>query len=345
MRVRSAARLWRIVLWGLCVTVAAVPARGAERWAQGLFVEEGHDFGAVPRGAKVRHNFVLTNRLAEAVTILDVRASCGCTTGRALGDPIAPGQQAVVEAQMDTRNFVGNKATTLTVTMVTASGRQGEARLGVRSNILSDIVLNPGSLDFGVVSRSQGGELKLAIDRYGAPNWRIERMMASKVLSGFVDAKLQEAYRTPQGVGYVLTVKVKPDAPAGLLREEIRIATNDPETPVVPVLVTMEVQGRVSAAPAMLALGRSSAAAGGGVQGRVMIRGSEPFAIAGVEGVGDGFEVTGGEGGKKALHVLTIAFRADQTVARGSVRRTFRVATDLPGEPPVELQAVVNAAP
>ena len=80
-----------------------------------LFRETGHDFGPVPRGAKLRHPFVLTNRLAEPITILDIRASCGCTTGRAGASTVAPGQTAVVEAEMDTRNFVGPKATALFV--------------------------------------------------------------------------------------------------------------------------------------------------------------------------------------------------------------------------------------
>src|SRR3982751_3929866 len=99
----------RRVWWALgALMVLGTPARGAG-WAEGLFAESGHDFGPVPRGAKVRHPFVLTNRLAEPITILDVRASCGCTTGKASAATIAPGQQSVIEAEMDTRNFVGKK--------------------------------------------------------------------------------------------------------------------------------------------------------------------------------------------------------------------------------------------
>ena len=178
-------------------------ARG-EDWAAGLFAEATHDFGPVPRGAKVRHPFVLTNRLGEAVTILDVRASCGCTTGQALTPVIGPGQTGYVEAQMDTRNFVGVKATTLTVSVVNTSGRQGEARLGVQSNILSDIVLNPGTIDLGVVARGQAVQRVLTIDRYGAPGWKVERMQASRHLGTVVDAQVQEVGRSPQGVGYRL---------------------------------------------------------------------------------------------------------------------------------------------
>jgi hypothetical protein len=258
---------------GLLLALSAGAAQAAT-WADGLFHESGHDFGPVPRGAKVRHSFLLTNRLAEAITILDLRASCGCTTGRASTSTIDPGQTAVIEAEMDTRNFVGPKTTALFVSLVTASGRQAEVRLGVTSTILSDIVLNPGSIDFGTVVKGQAPQQVLTIDRVGDLGWKAERMIsASRVL----DASLRETARSASGVGYMLTVSLKPDAPAGPVRDEIRILTNDPQSPSIPVLVTAQVRGDLSASPSVLALG--TVARGGDGQGRVLIRASRPFSI------------------------------------------------------------------
>ena len=104
----------RCAVFVLLAALGAQAGEPGENWAQQLFTERSHDFGPVPRGGVVRHNFVLVNRSQQPLTILDVRASCGCTTGRASATQIAPGASAVVEAQMDTRNFVGIKATTLT---------------------------------------------------------------------------------------------------------------------------------------------------------------------------------------------------------------------------------------
>ena len=235
----------RAMIWGLAVLLGGAlsegSARAGETWADALFHEHGHDFGAVPRGAIVRHPFVLTNRYAEPLNIVDVRASCGCTSGRASASIVPPGGQAVIEAQMDTRNFVGKKATTLTVTLLTASGQQAEARLAVQSNILSDIVLNPGNLDFGAVNRGQTPQQVLTIDRYGQTGWRAERMVATSRLSQVIDAQLLPV-ASQQGQSYRLSVSLRPDAPAGLIREEIRILTNDPESPVIPVLVNAEIR-------------------------------------------------------------------------------------------------------
>src|SRR4051812_6700575 len=80
---------WLGVILG--VTLAG-SARADQNWAEKMFREFGHDFGPVPRGAVVRHNFVMTNRYADELTILDVRASCGCTSGRASATNVAPGQ-------------------------------------------------------------------------------------------------------------------------------------------------------------------------------------------------------------------------------------------------------------
>ena len=190
------------VLMGLAFLSSGVSARAAS-WADSLFTEASHDFGSVPRGAIVRHPFVLTNRLKEPITILNVRASCGCTTGWANASIVQPGQTAVVEAQMDTRNFVGKKATVLFVDVITGSGQQAEIRLPVQSMILADVVLNPGGFDFGAVVKGQTPSQTLTIDRVGKPGWKIVKMISTtKVLT----AELVETARQGDQVGYRLTV-------------------------------------------------------------------------------------------------------------------------------------------
>lgn len=313
----------------------------AAGWADSLFLERAHDFGPVPRGAKVKHDFVMTNRMAEPVTILNLRPSCGCTSGKASASTLNPGEHGVIEAQMDTRNFLGLKSTILYVTLVTASGREAEVRLGVKSNILADIVLNPGAIDFGTVMKGQTPTRVLTIDRINAPGWQFQRMVsASRVLT----AQLAETRRDAKGsVEYTLTVGIKPDAPAGPIRDEIRLLSNDRETPSIPVMVTATVRGDLTAAPSVLALGEVSSVEG--KQGRFIVRASRPFAITAVEGSGDGFSVAPPEGVKRTMHVLTMTYKPDQGTTRGDLRRRFRVHTDLAGEPPLDLTATLHVNP
>jgi hypothetical protein len=324
------------VLW---LAVAANGA-GAANWAEGLFAEKKHDFGPVPRGGKFRHDFVLTNRLAEPLTILNLRASCGCTTGRVSASQVMPGQSATVEAEMDTRNFVGAKTTVLHVTLVTSAGKEAEARLGLSANILSDIVLNPGTIDFGPTVRGQAAEQSLTVDRVGMSSWKVERMVStSRVLRG----QLVETARNESTVQYRLTVGLRPDAPIGVVRDEIRLLTNDPETPSITIPVTAAIRGDLTAVPSVMAMGR--VVSSGGAQGRFLIRSSRPFAIVSVEGGGDGFTATPAGAGKATTHILNVAYKPEEGRARGDVKHAFRVVTDLPGEPPLELTVTCHVDP
>lgn len=330
-----------VALGGMVVTSRPVRAE-SRSWAESMFRELGHDFGPVPRGAVVRHNFGMTNRTAETLTILDVRASCGCTKGRASASIVAPGQSVDIEAEMDTKNFVGKKATKLTVTFLTGSGKSAEVQLAVVSNILPDIVLNPGTIDFGAVNKGQTPKLVMTIERLGFPQWKFQRMIASPRVLKAIDARLDEVERSESRVAYRLTVSLKGTASSGYLRDEIRILTNDPESPSVPVLITAQIQGTLTASPSVLAMGRASA---DGAKGRYLVRSPRPFAIKSLEGAGDGFAITADDLKSKTLHVLTVTFDPAKSNIRGDLRRSFRVVTDLADEAPLDLNATLRVDP
>jgi hypothetical protein len=312
----------------------------AAGWADALFSERGHDFGPVARGVKVRHSFALTNRLNESITILNIRASCGCTSGKASATTIAPGQTATIDAEMDTRNFTAKKATTLYVSLVTASGQEAEVRLAVTSLILSDIVLNPGTIDFGSVAKGQSLQKTLTIERIASPQWEVTRMLSA---CKAIDALIVETSRSPVSVTYQLTVTLKPEAPAGILRDEIQIVTNDPETPRIVVQLNGQIRGDLTAYPSVLALGKVTSAAG--VQGRYMVRGTKPFRIVSIEGNGDGFKLAAANSEPTPMHMLSITYNPAEGSSRGDLARSFRVVTDLPGEPPVDLTATLHVDP
>ena len=109
------------------------------------------------------------------------------------------------------------------------------------------------------------------------------------------------------------------------------------------MLVTAQVRGDLSASPSVLALGTVAAGAAG--QGRFLIRASQPFAILAVEGAGDGFQVGATDATRKPLHVLSVSYQPELGTTRGDLRRTFRVLTDLPGEPPLELTITLHVDP
>ncbi|KAJ3059834.1 hypothetical protein HK102_009797, partial [Quaeritorhiza haematococci] len=84
------------------------------------------------------------------------------------------------------------------------------------------------------------------------------------------------------------------------------------------------------------------AASAEGKQGKFIIRASQPFAITAVEGAGDGFSVAPTDGTRKAMHILSVGYKPEEGTTRGDLRRVFRVSTDIPGEPPLDLTATIH---
>lgn len=59
--------------------------------------ETTFDFGKIPQGRPVTHNFEVTNKGKAPLLIETVEASCGCTTPEWSQEPIAPGASSTIK--------------------------------------------------------------------------------------------------------------------------------------------------------------------------------------------------------------------------------------------------------
>ncbi len=89
------------------------------------FSIESHDFGTLPEGPKVTHEFSFTNDGKEPLIISNVKASCGCTTPNWPKEPVMPGEEAVITATYNTSKRIGpfNKSITITSNAYTPTKR------------------------------------------------------------------------------------------------------------------------------------------------------------------------------------------------------------------------------
>lgn len=71
------------------------------------FEYEVWDFGDVPEGGKVSHDFYFTNTGKEPLIIHNVRASCGCTTPYWPRQPIPPGGRDKITVVYNTQGRPG----------------------------------------------------------------------------------------------------------------------------------------------------------------------------------------------------------------------------------------------
>ncbi len=95
---------------------AASPGAGVQSVIS--FATEKHDFGTIPQGIPVTHNFSFTNTGKEPLVIKSATGSCGCTVPEYTQEAIAPGGKGNVKV---TYNAAALGVINRTVTVATNS--------------------------------------------------------------------------------------------------------------------------------------------------------------------------------------------------------------------------------
>jgi hypothetical protein len=332
-----------MVLALACLTLAVGPAKTqtvviqgqnpATPWGQKIFFGvTGHDFGTVPYGAQLKHRFKIKNIYAVPLDITSIRPSCACLSSKPGKDDVpvtlGPKEERYIDIVVDARRFKGPKTVSLNVTF----GPQfvSTATLVITANARTDVVFNPGEVDFGSVSQGRAITQVIDVEYAGALDWRILEIVKSADAPFSVEPR--ELYRKGSGfirqtitVGYRIQVTLKETAPAGPFHQELILKTNDPSSPVLPVEVEGNVQAALSVAPSVVSLGNVKV--GNTKTQKVSIRGNRPFRILDIEGGGDGVTAQLPAGAAQA-HVLTLTCRPDQV---GEWRKQLTIHTDLDG--------------
>src|SRR5260370_25403369 len=179
---------------------------------------------------------------------------------------------------MDARNFTGYKKVDIRVTV--GPDFVSAADLHVMATSRADITFNPGHVAFNTVVRGQTPSATVDVEYAGKLPWQVSEVTTSKEAP--FAATFKEVYRRTEQVGYQVKVTLKPDAGPGTFKEFVYLKTNDPNAPLVPVLVEGTVQSPLEVAPKVLSLG--TVKVGEPLTRRVSVIGSKPFRVVGIEG-------------------------------------------------------------
>lgn len=85
-----------IVFIGFSVLTAQAQSNGEFK-----FETETHDFGKIPQGKPVTHEFKFENTGSEPLIISKVESTCGCTVPEYTKTPIKPGEKGTVSVTFD----------------------------------------------------------------------------------------------------------------------------------------------------------------------------------------------------------------------------------------------------
>lgn len=314
-----------LALFMIALTATATPAQNKD-WGDKLFLGvTQHDFGSVARGAMLSHKFKMKNIWAVPIELLTIRASCGCVTATPSKQVLQSREEGVLEVTMDARRFTGPK--TVTIHILIGPEYTSTATLQVSANSRTDVVFNPGEINFGVVAAGQTPALSIDVEYAGALDWQVTEVMTN---GAPLDVKIEDLYPrrpiqpgTTGRFGYRVHVTLKPDAAPGSQKWELLLKTNDPSAPHVPFLVNATVQASLQVLPATVTLG--SVKTGEATTKPLLIKGSKPFRILAIEGLGEGVQCDLPTAASP-LHKLTLKC---QPTLDGEFRRQLRIKTDL----------------
>lgn len=303
----------------LLLIAFCAPSVSAQEWAKKMFKNHSHDFGAVARGSKTVYEFELENIYEEEVHIAGVRASCGCTIPTIKQDTLKTWEKGAIVAEFNTRSFLGQRSATITVTI--DKPFFAEVQLNVKGYIRSDVVFNPGTVNFGEVDFGSPNEKRVELSYAGRDSWKILDVRSA---NPNLEVELNEKERGGGRVQYDMLVRLKGDAPEGYLEDQLTIVTDDARLKNV----TLPVEGRIvsplTVSPGSLFLGVLQP--GEKVTKQLVVKGKQPFKVLAVKCSDNCFEFKTTTD-SKTLHLIPVTFTAGD--APGKLVQTIQIETDL----------------
>ncbi len=301
------------------IVFVVTPSYGQD-WAQKMFKVADHDFGSVARGAKAEFSFVCENIYMEDVHLASVRTSCGCTTPRVENGLLKTYDKGAIVAHFNTDSFTGPHGATLTVTI--DQPFFAEVQLHVKGDIRNDVVVEPGSVQYGSIDQGIAFDQQVTVNYGGSSAWQI---LDVKSFNPHIMAKAIETARSDGHVSYTLKVRVDQTTPAGYLNDHLMLVTNDASGGQIPVLVEGQIMPGITVNPTALFMGVVQP--GQKVTKQLVVKSKKPFKILGISCEDKSFQFdTTKENTAKELHLVPVTFTAGADA--GKVVKTIKIATD-----------------
>ncbi len=307
----------RTFLTALSLLLVSVQLASAQDWAVKMFDKTDHDFGTVARGAKAFGHFKIKNLYEETVHIAGVRSSCGCSSPTIVNPTLKTYEEGEIVVQFNTSSFLGYKSATITVTI--DQPYYAEVQLHVQGYIRSDVVINPGSVQFGTVDQGQPAEQRLVVNYAGRSDWQLLDVQSAYP---HVEVEMNQIANNGSQISYELLVRLKEDAPSGYVSDQLVLVTNDTRAKQIPLLMEGRVVPQIAVSPAPLYLGDLKP--GQKVTKQLVVRGKQPFKITDIRCANGSFTFSKPDEAKP-LHLVAVTFTPAKP---GRVHEQIEIRTD-----------------
>lgn len=315
-RIRQAAQAWKNVCFVLTlgfVTLlgfaSPLYAQSPNGWALKMFTklgtESSHNFGNLALHAEAEHRFVFENIYKEDVEILSAQSNCGCTKVSVSKKIVKSKEKAEIIARVDTSGKVHTGKRKVTITVHFNRPKSAEVQLQIQAFIRSDVVFNPGNVEFGGVAAGREVSKKVFLEYHGSnPNWGLRQL---KKTNPGIKAVAKPTPSSGKVKTYEVTITLKESAEPGYISDLVRFISNDGEDQSIFIPVHAQVLAPLTAKPSYFQLGIVHP--GEEVSKNLVIRGSSPFKIEKITSTDSRLKfLTANQ--ESVVHVVPVTFSA-----------------------------------
>ena len=320
------------------VKQAAHADPGPAAGPRAVFPEASQPLTGIEGGSLAHFVFEVKNAGDRNLLISRVSPSCGCTVVN-FDSPIAPGGTGMIRAEVQTEPFW--TALDKTVEVFTNDTQAPETTLELKAEVIPVLTIEPGQTASVHYDGLADGVQEPLVQRFtirpnGKAPFSIEGLPE---VEGPVTAEVSPGKDDPST--YVVTVKLTPPSSGGDVTGAVRLRTNLPLAPQIPLyLRAFDLKG-IAISPSILDFGRISAA------------GHSHNLTAAVFSRGTTFQITRVDCGDPALKAqfnelptpismynVEVEYRGGW--AKGDHRGVIRIYTDLPAMPVVSIPFIAQ---
>ncbi|MGL6226882.1 MAG: DUF1573 domain-containing protein [Thermoguttaceae bacterium] len=312
----------------------------SQNWAESLFKVKSHNFGKVALQSNTEYRFVFQNTLKSDIQIASVSSSCSCTSPSYSKKVIKSMETGEIIAKVNTSGqHQGKRSATITVRFDRPS--EAYVQLEVAVYIRPDVVLSPGTVDFGTVQEGKSISKTVQVQYAGNPSWKIQKIETSTPYLAY-RAVPDESSKNPGEVTYNVTVTLSSNTPPGYFRDNLRFITNEgslnergeKSNSVIELPVNAAILDNLVAKPSPFQFGMVSPDEV--VTKYLVLRGTQPFKVKKVSTNDPQFQFSvPQESSSVQIIAVTLTPRKNTQEGSRSLSQRIKVETDIQDQDPI----------
>jgi hypothetical protein len=246
----------KTVILALCAALLVVASLLAAGKPKAVVAEAVNEAGAVPKGEKIVHDFVIKNEGDADLQITNVQPACGCTVAD-FDKVIKPGATGKVHVIIDSSTFSGPISKGISV--FTNDPDHPQIELTVHAKIEPYITVKPGFARYITVQgEAQEGSIAQTLWAPDGTSWDITGVDSPLpyLTVTYREAKPEERLPDVKGKQWKVEMKLSNSAKVGPLSDYVTVHTNHPKQKIVQIPVSGFVRPVIAVTPPVADFGQ-----------------------------------------------------------------------------------------